>query len=53
MALFIVLSIYVAVILLLLAAGPLWVWVAVLRKRFHRRHEEHAPKTANLTIIKF
>jgi hypothetical protein len=31
MALFIVLSTYVAVILLL-AAGPLWAWVALLRK---------------------
>jgi hypothetical protein len=33
MALFAILSAYFAVILLLLAAGPLWAWIAVWRKR--------------------
>jgi len=37
MALFIGLSIYVAAILLLVAAGPLWAWVALWRKRLDRR----------------
>jgi hypothetical protein len=49
MTLFIFLSAYIAVILLLLAAGPLWAWVALLRKQLGRRREERA----NLTIIKF
>jgi hypothetical protein len=37
MALFIVLSTYVAVILLAIAAGPLWAWIAPWRKRLDRR----------------
>jgi hypothetical protein len=36
MALFIVLSTYLAAILLLLAAGPVWTWIQLRRKRLDR-----------------
>jgi hypothetical protein len=53
MALFLVLSTYVAVILLLIAAGPLWAWIQLWRRRLPPAARMNAPrKRQNLTIIK-
>jgi hypothetical protein len=39
MTLFVFASVYVAIVLLLLAAGPLWAWVALWRKEWRKRRQ--------------